>query len=223
MRRTTALLAALWLAPGVASAAPLMTLTDFPSGNVTAGASFTLTIRLDDAVDLFAYTIPLLVNGPAGSTPGVSFDFDPLPPVAASDYVFGAAPTGNYLATKDTNIAGFPQRAQLTVGDFLNATPGVTTGPGNNVIAVVTVTTDPGFTGPLIFSLTTELPFELLDSNLEEIPGTILGGPVTVNVVPGGVVPEPATFALALGGLATLGGRRLLSRRRRSGRSVSRG
>jgi hypothetical protein len=216
MRRTSSLLAAVLMLPGLASAAPVLSLTDYPLGSVPAGSSFTLTIRLDDAIDLYSYTIPLFMNGPAGSTPGVDYDFDPLPSLPVADYVFGNTPTGNFLATKDTNPGPNPEREQLTVGDYLNAPPGVNTGAGNNVIAVVTVKTAPSFSGPLIFNLSTDLPFELLDSNGNEITGTTVGGPVTINVTPS-AIPEPATFALVLCGLAVLGGHRLAALRR-SGR-----
>lgn len=216
MRRTIGILAVLCLAPGLASAAPLLTLTDYPVAPVASGSSLTLTIRLSGVTDLYSYTIPLYVDGPAGSTPGVSFDFSPLPPLASTDYVFGSTATGNYSASSDASISGFPLREQLTVGDYLTGPSGVNTGAGNDVIAVVTVSTALGFTGVLNFFLSTDSPFELLDSNLDNIPGTTLGSPVSVTVV-AAAVPEPSTVALALGGLASLGGVQAL-RRRRGGR-----
>jgi hypothetical protein len=199
-RMTLAAVAALVLAVAPARADTLPLILDAPA-TYTPGSSFTFEVRVPGVVDFAAYSIELVFDiAVPNSSLAVTATPDP------GQYPFPSL--SNFQATP----GGVPGSTTLTLSDFTS--PGVTTTAGtNDLIAVVSVTPGPGFTGPITISVNPDTL--LFDINREQTPSVNPPEPITVEqgAGPPAVVPTPAAWVtLGIGGLILAARRRVLRR-----------
>lgn len=172
-------------------------------GTYQPGTPFTFEIRTPGLVDFTAYTIELV--------------FDTTVP--NPDLTLSAAPdAGQYpfpsLSNFQTGITANPGSLSLTLTDS-TAPPGALTVAGtNDLIAIITVTPGPSFTGPITISVNPDtLSFDI---NSEAIPTITVPDAITVEqgAAPPEAVPTPAAWlTLSLGGLVLAARRRVIQRR----------
>ncbi len=189
----------------------MLTFDGLPT-SFTPGDSFTFSVKLTGAQGLASYDIPLVLSAASG-TPEVDFGFDPVPTAAPANYVF---PSDLFFFA-----IAFPQGAEdhLAISDFnfdsgFNLV-GVDTVAGvNDVLAVVSVTTTTGVTGPLTISID-ESFLQLDNVDLDPIPdfADVLANlpATTITQSQQATVPEPASllvWSLGAAGLTVISRRR---------------
>lgn len=201
-RMAFAALTVLGLSTASARADILPLILDTP-GTYQPGSPFSFEVRVPGVVDFTAYTIELM------------FDTG----VANPDLTLSAAPVaGQYpfpsLSNFQTGITANGNSMSLTLTDS-TAPPGAQTAAGvNDLIAVVTVTPGPNFTGPITISVNPDtLSFDI---NSEATP--TIEAPPAITVAQGQsppqAVPTPAAWlTMSLGGLILAARRRVLHRR----------
>ena len=191
-----------------ALASPILTIEGLPSQYVPGG-TFSFYVTLTDAADLASYNVELVVGGTPGSTPGSDYDIPSvIPDTPVSRYVFGptSADKLNFLSAVNTE----PDSLALTISDFhdpdvdFTLDPVTTVAGVNDLVAVVSVSTDAAYTGQLTFSFdTTTLQLDNPDiqsvANFAAVVAALKEWSATVNAV-----PEPATSVLLMLGATYL-------------------
>jgi hypothetical protein len=168
-----------------ASAIPVVSVST-PAPTVNVGASVVVDINISGVSDLYGFQFDLGFD-PSVLSAGNSSEGTLLPTGGPTFFIPGTIDNlgGNVAATADT---------------LIGVIPGVT---GNGLLATI------DFTALGVGSSGLELAnVILLDSQLNEIPDTLVNGSITVQK-PVGSVPEPATLGLlALGVIGFCAARR---------------
>jgi len=149
------------------------------SESVSAGSLFSLSVGVTDVGDLYSYQFDLAFD------PGVLSAVD----ITEGAFLTGGGPTFFIPGTID-NLAG---TISFTGNVLLGAVPGVS---GDGTLTTVQFLALAPGTSPIALS-----NIILLDSNLVDIPASVVDDSVGVNAI-----PEPSSIALTLFGIGAIGG-----------------